>query len=103
MRLLLEINVFLFLFSVAALAFIFRYRVHFHVEYRPRKARRRPEEGKVSGEASTPLLKDLESALRNLGATRGEARTMAAEALRQGPGDFDALILRAMQGKGGRR
>jgi hypothetical protein len=59
--------------------------------------------GKLPGEECTPVTRDLISALVNLGATKKEAQDRAAAAIAEGPGDFDALILRAMQYKAGRR
>ena len=59
--------------------------------------------GKLPGEECTPVTRDLISALVNLGATKKEAQERAAAAIAEGPGDFDALILRAMQHKAGRR
>lgn len=113
MKLLIELNAALFVASAAMLFFILRYRIHLHVEYRSRrslrKLRRAPapllvtgkgKAGEVSGEAIPPqALKDLESALRNLGATPKEAHERATAAVAQGAGDFDALILRALQAR----
>ena len=121
MRTLVECNVMLFLVSVGILIFMLRYRVHLHVEYNPRVSKRHhrvhPERAVIRGTkpASVPqnaaeqlaqnaTRRDLESALVNLGAGKEEARSRAAEAIAKGPGDFDALILRAMQaGTGNRR
>ena len=117
MRTLVECNVMLFLVSVGILIFILRYRVHLHVEYNPkagRSVRRRRAEREIIRAAvpqnaaeqlaQNATRRDLESALVNLGAGKEEARSRAAEAIAKGPGDFDALILRAMQaGTGNRR
>ena len=107
MRLFIEINVFMFLASAAMLFYVIKYRIHLHVEYAKRSGRggrkaRQEQSARRSGQqgvasADSPLEKDLISALENLGASKEEARARAAEAVAQGPGDFDALILRAMQ------
>ena len=125
MRTLVECNLFLFLASLGMLFFILRYRVHLHLEYTPRSSKRRhhrihPERVTIRGTkpASVPpaenlsaieqlaargIKRDLESALENLGAGTEEAKARAAAAIAQGPGDFDALILRAMQSTGNRK
>ena len=116
----LKLNLALFISTAAMLFYIVRYRIHLHVEYKPRKRARRHDggmgdcklkrfevpdayasaSGQVapvdSGEAAG-VARDLESALVNLGASSKEARERASAAIAQGPGDFDALILRAMQ------
>jgi hypothetical protein len=111
MRTLLEINGILFLASCAILAFVLRYRVHLHVEYTPRPSRKRhrrvhSERATIRGTKPAAVLtdplvestvRDLESALVNLGATKEEAKARARAAIAEGPGDFDSLILRAMQ------
>ena len=108
----LKFNLALFISTAAMLFYIVRYRIHLHVEYTPLRSRRHArrrfqapamETGRVapvdSGEASG-VARDLESALVNLGASKEEARQRTACAIAQGPGDFDALILRAMQAGG---
>jgi hypothetical protein len=109
MRTLTECNVLLFFVSIGILLFILRYRIHLHVEYTPRPSKKRhhrvhSERAVIRGTkppSTDPLVestvRDLESALVNLGATKEESRNRAAAAIAQGPGDFDALILRAMQ------
>jgi hypothetical protein len=105
MKTLIEFNAILFLASCAILYFVLKYRIHLHVEYSPRKAHRAHRRGVApstpseapASPVSVQMLADLESALVNLGASKPEARTRAAAAIAQGPGDFDALILRAMQ------
>lgn len=116
MRLLIELNAVIFVMSVGILFFVVRYRIHLHVEYRPRQRKHvhkfhrtaeprlvvpgKGKAGEVSGEAFPPqTLRDLESALRNLGASPKEAHQRATAALAQGPGDFDALMLRALQAR----
>ena len=112
MRLLIELNAGLFFASVAILYFVLRYRVHLHLEYRPRTSGRvrmrrnpnpRPVEAPVRSDAAwtapAQTVKDLESALENLGATKTEARERARKAISQGQAGFDALLFRAMQGK----
>ena len=110
----LKFNLALFLSTAAMLFFILRYRIHVHIEYTPRHSRRRGSSsagisrpprvaGKLPGEECTPVTRDLISALVNLGAKKKEAQERAAAAIAEGPGDFDALILRAMQQKAGRR
>ena len=109
METLIEINVALFLASASILFFILKYRVRIYIEHAA-TARRRTATVKAPRSAVSPtpsqapaslvsaqIVADLESALVNLGATTGEAKTRAAQAIAQGPGDFDALILRAMQ------
>ena len=109
----LKLNLALFLSTAAMLFFILRYRIHFHVEYTPLRSRRNPRVSSRRSIASEPgratvavspevaaVARDLESALTNLGASNKEAQERAAAAIAQGPGDFDALILRAMQAGG---
>ena len=103
----LKLNLALFISTAAMLFYIVRYRIHLHVEYKPRHRRASKASRSIasgvgqvapvdSGEAAG-VARDLESALVNLGASSKEARERAAAAIAQGPGDFDALILRAMQ------
>ena len=102
-----EINTALFLASSTILYFVLKYRVHFHIEYEPRqRSRKNP---RCKSPASTPkapaspaaaqMLADLQSALEHLGAGEKEAERMALAVIAEGPGDFDALILRAMQSR----
>jgi hypothetical protein len=107
MRLLIELNAGLFFASCAILYF----RVHVHLEYTPRSPRsirkhrrlnRQPSPAPAPTHAAwaapAQTVRDLESALLNLGATKNEARQRAQAAIAKGgPADFDALILRAMQ------
>ena len=106
MKMLIELNAILFSCACAILYFVLRYRVHLHIEYTPcghKCKRHRRRQTFPSASERRPvnpfweLQRDLESALKNLGANKEEARQRAAQALAQGPGDFDALILRAMQ------
>ena len=105
MKMLIELNAILFSCACAILYFVLRYRVHLHIEYTPcghkcKRHRRRQTFPSASDAVPSTLFelqRDLESALKNLGANKEEARQRAAQALAQGPGDFDALILRAMQ------
>ena len=120
MRLLIELNAGLFFASVSILYFILRYRVHLHLEYTPRTRKHRrvraqaatvtgrsgknpPQQARQQTEPSwtapAQTVKDLESALENLGATKTEARERARKAISQGQAGFDALLFRAMQGK----
>lgn len=62
------------------------------------RSRSRP---KISA-ASTGLVADLTSALRNQGLSAREARTLAASAARTHPEDFDAALRLALQRAGGR-
>jgi hypothetical protein len=106
-----KFNLALFISTAAMLFYIVRYRIHLHVEYTPIRSRRHSRRAQASrsiasgvgrvapvdsGEAAG-VAQDLQSALVNLGASSKEARERASAAIAQGPGDFDALILRAMQ------
>ena len=105
MKTLVEINSLFFLLSAGILAFILRYHVHLHIEYQPRQRSRRnprrvtpvPAPIVEFSPVSAKMRVDLESALRNMGCTEKEAKERAAQAIADGPGDFDALILRAMR------
>jgi len=122
MKTLIECNIMLFLASIAILTFILRYRIHLQVEYRPRLHKRRhsnpaglgdlktktfpvpyhtsgdrPEDATATPTVAPSILRDLESALVNLGCSKAEAKDRAAAAVEQGKADFDALILRAIQ------
>ena len=113
-RNMLKLNLGFFLSTAAMLFFILRYRIHVHVEYTPIRSRRNPsrvgsrrsnasDAGRATVAVSpevAAVARDLESALTNLGASSKEAQERAAAAIAQGPGDFDALILRAMQAGG---
>jgi hypothetical protein len=109
----LKLNLALFISTAAMLFYIVRYRIHLHVEYSPLRSRRHARRARFQGPATEPgrvapvdsgeasgVARDLESALVNLGASKEEARQRTACAIAQGPGDFDALILRAMQAGG---
>jgi hypothetical protein len=107
---LIELNAALFLISAGILFFVLRYRVHLHVEYTPRKRsgrnpHRRPSPrlvvpGKGTDETVSPqVLRDLESALKNLGASPKEAKERVSAAIEQGVGDVDLLLLRALQAR----
>jgi hypothetical protein len=110
----LKLDLSLFISTAAMLFYVVRYRIHLHVEYTPIRSRRHARRAQasrspasrvgqvtpfVSGEADG-VARDLESALVNLGASSKEARERASAAIAQGPGDFDTLILRAMQAGG---
>jgi hypothetical protein len=104
----LKLNLALFISTATMLFYVIRYRIHVTVSYTPRRSRRVSRSiasgvGQVapvdSGE-DAGVTRDLESALINLGASGKEARERASAAIAQGPGDFDALILRAMQAGG---
>ena len=105
MKTLIELNIDLFLISCGILFFILRYHVHLHIEYQPRQRSRRnprrvtpvPAPIVESTPVSAKIRADLESALRNMGCTEKEAKERAGQAIADGPGDFDALILRAMR------
>lgn len=100
MRLFTEINAALFLATAGMLYFIVTRNIHVVIESRRRPAVKTPRAAAKRAselESTTPMRADLESALVNLGATKEEARERADAALSQGSGDFDALILRAMQ------
>lgn len=108
MKTLVELNAALFLISCGSLFFVLRYRIHVHITSSrkfPRATMRRAHSEPVGHPAAEPskIELDLISALKNLGASEGEARSRASRALAQGPGDFDALILRAMQSTDGMR
>jgi hypothetical protein len=103
----LKLNLALFISTATMLFYVIRCRIHVSVSYTPRRSRRvsrsnAPGVGQIapvdSGDAG--VTRDLESALINLGASGREARERACVAIAQGPGDFDALILRAMQAGG---
>ena len=108
--------VILHLIAIAALAALFvllRFRVHVHVTYQPRKASqsqpvvsRRGSRSRVvepGGSAIRQSEADLVSALVNLGMPKTEAQKTATQAIAQGPGDFDTLLRRALQGRGNRK
>jgi len=107
-------NILLFLATLAMLFYVIRYRIHVHIEYteaRSSGSHRRNRRASTSSspvltasgtgikgqEAVSPaLLKDLESALRNLGCSATEAKSRTAYAAQEGPADFDSLLFRAM-------
>jgi hypothetical protein len=104
----LKLNLALFISTATMLFYVIRYRIHVTVSYTLHRSRRAPRSiasraGQVapvdSGE-DADVTRDLESALINLGASGKEARERASAAIAQGPGDFDALLLRAMQAGG---
>lgn len=95
--------------SVAILSSVIRYRVHLHVEYTPRRRRRSPiatarqaqhsaaaPRATAAAPAVPAVLKDLESALRNLGCGSVEAHCRAIAATALGPADMDTLLWRAI-------
>ena len=105
----LKLNLALFISTATMLFYVIRYRIHVTTSYTPRVRSRRVSRSVASGVGRVApvdsgedagVTRDLESALINLGASGKEARERAAAAIAQGPGDFDALILRAMQAGG---
>ena len=104
----LKLNLALFISTATMLFYVIRHRIHVTVSYTPRRSRRVSRSTASGVEQVAPVYsgedagvtRDLESALINLGASGKEARERAAAAIAQGPGDFDALILRAMQAGG---
>jgi len=105
----LKLNLALFISTATMLFYVIRHRIHVTVSCTPRRSRWvsrsiasgvGPVAPVDSAEDAAGVTRDLESALINLGASGREARERASAAIAQGRGDFDALILRAMQAGG---
>jgi hypothetical protein len=102
-------STFLYVFSclvLLALVGLSRVKFVYHVHRFPKVSRveAKGSRGRVSSERGPVELsglrstqKDLESALINLGTSKGEARKATARAINQGHADFDTLLRRAIQ------